>query len=509
MTVTRSRYARVCAVFLLAQVCSLGVLPQSDARSLKDAFIQGFAFPTVEGVGTTTRDGDSLLGFFTSDATQAPPGAITQAAQVVAPAIAAAVAQAVTQEFPLASVAPAFTYRYNAMLSVYERSTGVPGPLYSERALTLGQGQFNFSVGYSYVDFDEFNGTDLDDISSPALINELFLPDLQVGGIPLFPFTLSQLRTRIDLQAHVIVPAFRYGITDNWDVSLAIPVLHTSLRVRNEVKRTVDLNGRLATGALDPTGRLIPGDDLLFVALSPDLSTVTGVVPVTPETINQLPYVRSQRRPALLARAAASSTGIGDISLRTKYHVWRTENGGATLGLNLLLPSGDVDDFQGTDETRVSPFLILSQVMWDRFEPHVNLGFDFNADDVDRSAFIYAVGATLLVWEGLGVSVDFIGRSEFGRFPVTIPPAGIILGSRLNRRVSSCTADQPCNTLPQLVPFPIFPERIKRNEIDDFSFGLRYALGTSGSVFFGGIIPLNSDGLRADFIPSGGIEYSF
>jgi hypothetical protein len=501
MTVTRSRYARVCTLFLLAQVCCLGVLPQSDARSLKDAFSQGFAFPPVPGGGggTTTRDGDSLVGFFTSDLTLAPPGAITQAAQVVAPVIAAAVAQAVTQEFPLASVAPAFTYRYNAMLSVYERSTGVPGPLYSERALTLGRGQFNFSVGYSYVDFDEFNGTDLDDISSPALISEVFLPDLQVDGIPLFPFTLSQLRTRIDLQAHVIVPALRYGITDNWDVSLAIPILNTSVRVRNEVRRVVDMNGRVG----------FVGDDLFFFALSPDLSTVTDIIPVTPETFDRLLYVRSQRRPALLARAAASATGIGDISLRTKYRVWRTENGGATLGLNLLLPSGDVDDFQGTDETRVSPFLILSQVMWDRFEPHVNLGFDFNADDVDRSAFIYAVGATLLVWERLGFSVDFIGRSEFGRFPVSIPPAGIIAGVRLNRPASSCTVDQPCNTPRRAVRFPIFPERIKRNEIDDFSFGLRYALGTSGSVFFGAIIPLNSDGVRADFIPSVGIEYSF
>jgi hypothetical protein len=55
----------------------------------------------------------------------------------------------------------------------------------------------------------------------------------------------------------------------------------------------------------------------------------------------------------------------------------------------------------------------------------------------------------------------------------------------------------------------IFPEPIKRNDTIDFSFGLRYVLGSSGSIFFGGIIPLNDDSFRADFIPSGGLEYTF
>ncbi|MCS6924562.1 MAG: transporter [Candidatus Binatia bacterium] len=499
---TVGQFLRIGVVCVVTQVClcTAFVLP-SNARSLRDAFVQGFVFPTAPGgVGTTTRDGESLVGFFAPDGSLASPEALARAAQGVAPVIAAAVAHAVTQQFPLASVAPAFTYRYNPTLSIYERSTGVPGPLYSERALTLGKGQFNFSIGYSYIDFDEFNGTDLGNIVSPALINEIFLPDLEFNGIPLFPFVLSQLRTRIDLQAHVIVPAFRYGITDHWDVSLAIPIVNTSVRVRNEVRRVAGLsNGRLG----------VVGDDLLFFGVSPDLSRVTQVIPITPDTITQIPFSLSQRPPALLARAAASATGVGDISLRTKYHFWRTENGGATVGLNLLLPSGDVDDFHGTDETHVIPFLIVSQVMGDRFEPHVNIGFDFNADDVDRTAFVYAVGATFMVWDRLGLSVDFIGRSEFGRFPAPIPSSAFVFGQRLNRPAASCTTEQPCNVVRELIPFPLFPKRVRRNDLEDFSFGVRYALGTSGSIFFGGIIPLNPDGLRADFIPSGGVEYSF
>lgn len=124
------------------------VLSVSEARSLTDVFVRGFSY---DALGKNT----------------AP------AAAQFAPILSTAVAQAVTQEFPHASVSPAFTYRYNPALSVFERSTTVPGPLFSERALTLGQGQLNFGVGYSFVDFDELNRASLHAFTSPALLTEV------------------------------------------------------------------------------------------------------------------------------------------------------------------------------------------------------------------------------------------------------------------------------------------------------------------------------------------------
>jgi hypothetical protein len=228
-------------------------------------------------------------------------------------------------------------------------------------------------------------------------------------------------------------------------------------------------------------------------------------------SLTELPFVKSQRRPTLLAKAAGSATGVGDITLRSKYHFWDSGAGGAALGLNLQLPSGEVRDFHGTGETHLSTFLYLSHVVRERFEPHLDLGVDFNADDVERSSFLYAVGASILVWRQLAFLVDFIGRDEFARFPLRVPPQGILTGLNLNKAADTCTSEQPCflSFAHGLPTFPGIPIKIKRNDIADFSFGFRYALGTSGSVFFGGIIPLNDDGLRADFIPSGGIEYTF
>jgi hypothetical protein len=354
------------------------------------------------------------------------------------------------------------------------------------------------------------NGTDLDNIRSPALLGEVDDEGIPVGQPPpgvelgageeLFTSltSLSLIRTQIDLQAHVISPTLRYGLTNNWEVSLSIPIVNTSLRVRNETVRVVDLDPASARFLFttDTQGNFRP---LGF--FDPDGN------PVSDES---LPFIRSQRPSESLSRAAGSATGVGDITLRSKYHLYRSELGGAALGLKLQLPSGEVRDFHGTDETHLSTFWYFSEVLWERFEPRFSVGVDFNTDDVDRSSFLYTAGGTLLIGTKLGLVVDFIGRSEFGRFPARIPPEGIFPGATLNRVPETCTAEQPCFIDPdRAVPFPFFPEKIKRNDIADFAFGLRYVLGTSGTIFLGGIVPINDDGLRADFIPSGGIEYTF
>src|SRR5262249_16683606 len=150
-----------------------------------------------------------------------------------------------------------------------ERVTLVPGPLFSERALTLGKGQLNFSVGYSFIDFSELNGTDLDNLKSPGLLGGLVeesrvLLDTVPEGVTKhadetlykYPVTSFLLRTRVDLQAHIAVPTLRYGIAKDWDVSLAIPVVNTFLRVRNERVPVLDVDFSKASfvAAIDALG---------------------------------------------------------------------------------------------------------------------------------------------------------------------------------------------------------------------------------------------------------------
>lgn len=492
-------FNRCVIVLIVVQIVAWGAWSRSEARNLTTVLGEGFDLIPRNPLLITNlvfpTDADGRADFF----------AFSTAGQGLAPALSAAVAQAVTQQSPLASVAPAFSYRYIPSLSVFERSTSVPGPLFSERALTLGKGQLNFGIGYSYVGLDDVNGGSLQNKRSPLLL-EAFCPS--TAGLPLFldplcgrflddgsllriaALGLSSVRTRMHIQTHLAVPTFRYGLTENWDVGISIPIVNTFLRVRHDLIPVAITADAFLVSNVDRQGNVNVA--LLNSSLQP-------------VDLTQARFFAANRGRRTLTKVAGSATGVGDISLRTKYRLWGGEQGGAAAGLELRLPSGDEDNFHGTGETHVSPFIYLSQVMWDRIEPHVNLGVDFNTKNMDRSAFLYSVGVAALVWKRLGAGIDIIGRSDFGRLQ---PGKGSgLAGFSLSRPASSCSQANPC-TRGDSPPFR-FPFKFKRNDVIDISFGLRYVLGVSGSIFFGAIMPLNDDGFRADFIPSGGMGYTF
>lgn len=441
----KQRYAVMLGIVLLGTV-SIGT--PSEARSLTNALINGY--------------GDLQKVYLLN-----PPSFCPCAlAQNLASSLSTATGQAINQDVPIASVAPAFSYHYNPTLSVFERSAGMFGPLFAERGLTLGKGKFNFNIGYAYVGFDDINGTSLDNLKTGP-------------GVLLTNQTdAAQLRTDLSVQTHVIAPTFRYGITDRWDIGLVLPILNTSLRIRNTTVMVAQQVNPNVGDLTDPANLR----NLRFVATTP---TQVG-----------------QR-----SRFAASATGIGDIILRSKYNFWGAEDGAAAFGLGLVLPSGDEDNLQGTGDTHVVPSLMLSQVWWNRFEPHLNLGFDLNANDVERSSFLYTVGATVQILRPLALMIDVIGRTEFNGLQVNKNKL-LSDGLLLDKPINQCTTEAACSG--QQTKVAVFPENFtQRNDIVNFAFGLRYGIGASGSVYFGGVVPINDDGFRADFIPSGGIEYTF
>ena len=212
---------------------STGLSSRCEAKDLTEVLSQGLSVPSV-----VFSDFDQGVG------------------NAIAPGIASGIAQAVTQEFPQAAVSPAFIFRYNPTLTVYERATTVPGPLFSERAMTLGRGQLNFSMGYSFINLQELNGTSLDHLKNPVLLTtRINTPQPTTirapNGRPFiyFPVSLSKDVIRMDLEAHVITPTVRFGVTDRWDIGIAVPIVRTSLRVKTEAVHQVETPANLA----DPT----------------------------------------------------------------------------------------------------------------------------------------------------------------------------------------------------------------------------------------------------------------
>jgi hypothetical protein len=210
---------------------------------------------------------------------------------------------------------------------------------------------------------------------------------------------------------------------------------------------------------------------------------------------------------ASLGRARASSVGLGDIRLRGKYNALRTPFAFSGL-LDLVVPSGKESDFRGTGDTRLGTLLIASREWRQMLELHVLGGVEWALNDFDHSQARYVGGGTLQLGPYAALTVDLIGRSEFAR-RTRIPNSGRLPAVHDGR--FDQTFDELFSGTPPKGGFtgrPYFID-VKRNDIIDLSLGLKVPLGQQALIFANFVVPLNDDGIRADFVPTVGFEYNF
>ena len=63
--------------------------------------------------------------------------------------------------FPLGSSAGGFTWRFQPVTGTFSRGSGSFGPIFAERALTIGRKKLNVGVNYQHVSFDRLDGKTL------------------------------------------------------------------------------------------------------------------------------------------------------------------------------------------------------------------------------------------------------------------------------------------------------------------------------------------------------------
>lgn len=286
-----------------------------------------------------------------------------------------ALATTVASAYPVASASSSVVYEYDFASDTLARRLGVAGPLFGERAATIGRGKLNVGLSYSYIHFSTIDGDDLDSLPSRPRVKAHILSVPVRGGVTLrdgrfTTFLPVQVTADVDVTANQVEASATYGVTPHLDVNLTVPLLHTSL--------DLTANGRVP----DPRfpSFALPGGRMRDLAPS----------------------------------ASADATGIGDVLLRAKYKLHQRGPVDVAVGIMLALPSGEEDDFQGAGATRVRPTLILSRVFARRFEPFLNAGVDCNADHVERSVATWAVGGAAEVFRGVTTVVTFLGRNELG-----------------------------------------------------------------------------------------------
>ena len=276
---------------------------------------------------------------------------------------------------PLPSPASGFTYQFDASLGVFQRTTQSFGPILAERGDTIGAGRVSFGFAYQRFTFDTVEGIDLRKV--PAV----FTHDNAVlrGGREDVVTTNNSIEAVLN-QATTFVTV---GVTDHFDVSLAVPFAGTYLKVVSDA--TIHRLG--TTNPLTHFFRQSNGDV-------------------------------GERR---LFTAVGSASGIGDLKIRLKNAVIRHPSNSLAVGVDVRLPTGDAMNLLGSGTAGIQPFAVWSGSRG-RISPHVNAGYTWNGSSVlagnsaeGRSAdfpndVTYAAGADLSVNSRLTLALDVLGR---------------------------------------------------------------------------------------------------
>src|SRR5436190_8957716 len=150
--------------------------------------------------------------------------------------------------FPLGSSSGGFTYTFDPSSGAYARSSSSFGPSFTERALTIGRHRFSAGMNYQHTTFSSFGGESLGDGSI-----RFYLPHTDCCNAAAPPpsaftpaFEGDWMEAALDIKTSTDTFAFftNFGVTNHFDVGVAIPLTHVSLDTT--VHATIL---RLATGS--------------------------------------------------------------------------------------------------------------------------------------------------------------------------------------------------------------------------------------------------------------------
>lgn len=328
------------------------------------------------------------------------------------------------------------------------RTTESLGPLLTERATTLGAHKLDVTFTYTRLSFTKLQGKDLDNLELVFLRDDANGNGIRDTSGP-FSFESDTIRAKlkVDLNEDIFAFITTYGFTSTWDVGLVVPFIH------------VRLTARASAVIRDQFGN--PG------------GTISGSLPFHqfgPNSNCNPPVVPRNSTATCSASGGGEETGLGDIILRTKYNFLRNSSGftpDLAFLVEVKLPTGSEKRLLGTGGTNLAGLLIASKTYGRWFTPHVNVGYEIDTKDLEQNTIRYALGFDARLLSKLSFDADVIGRQK---------PEGNGTG----------------------------------NHTVDLSLGVKWNPLNSWILRANVQIPLDKNsGLRADFIPTVGIEYLF
>lgn len=356
---------------------------------------------------------------------------------------------------PVSATSGGALFRFEGGVPV--RTTLSPGPVFGERAQTLGKGRMYVGANVTGQHFTTLRGADLENlrftfthanVDFPGC-DTLFAGDCSRMGVPSVENDVIDLSLNLDLNVRIASFFLTYGLLDKMDVGIVVPVVSTSL----------------------------------------DGQSVAQIVPFGPNVAHF--FAGTVEDPVLSASrtVSGSATGVGDVAVRVKVAVRDAPQASLALLGDARFPTGSDQDLLGAGKFSARGLVIFSAARGG-FTPHANVGYLFRAGHDLTDAVLATVGFDQLLAPWATLAADVVSQLQVGNTPQRNPEP-VVIEAPFRRTIQPVT----------------IPDR--RDDIVDASFGFKFTAASGFDIVTNGSWPLNRGGLRPTMTWTLGLEYNF
>jgi len=256
---------------------------------------------------------------------------------------------------PLSSPASGVISRKDPDTGLDLSESSTLGPIFTERAETIGKR--HWYIGFSNQDFHftRYNGASLNglNILYPGNQASAVVPSVGASVLTTVPASFG---LGMDVRLSQNIAFLTYGVTDRFDISVGLPVVHSAVEART-------YNGMIYAGNGFGTN-----GSACWCA-----NTFTQGAPTLIEPV--------------IGQASYGKTGFGDLLVRGKRTMYRSPHTVIALGADLRLPTGDAKNYLGVGTTSVKPFVAVS--FYSKrlsngivLSPHFDAGWQFSGRSI-------------------------------------------------------------------------------------------------------------------------------
>jgi hypothetical protein len=357
---------------------------------------------------------------------------------------------------PVSATSGGTTFSFQGGVPV--RTSTSAGPIFGERAQTLGRGRVLAALTRTGVRFKTLRGVDLDNLrftfthanSDFAGCDSIAHGDCSLLGVPALENETIDLNLSLDVHLTVTALLLTYGLTDRIDVGVALPVVSTSLKGTSDAQ-------------INPFG---PPPAVHFFGGTPDNPILTASRSVD-----------------------GSASGVGDVDGRIKVNLRRGDPLSVAVLADVRFPTGSEMDLLGSGAFAARGLAIMS-AQFGNFSPHANVGYLYRGGEFETDAVLATVGFDHLLAPWATLAADVVSQLQVGDSPLQVPPP-VVIQSPYTRTI-----------VPTAIPD-------SRDDIVDGSLGVKLTTAPGLIVVGNGEWSLNRGGLRPEVIWTVGLEYNF